>query len=79
MLLIQVEYVYDAPILLLTAKEVCKKTLSAASSPMAIGCLHFNSFFSKNPKLTAFKQLDFLYDKKELPFSSVDASMGGKW
>ena len=75
MLLILVEYVYDAPILLLTAKEVCKKTLSTASSPTAVGYLHYSLFFSKNSKLTAFKQLSFLDEKKRLSFSSVVVSV----
>jgi hypothetical protein len=62
------------PYFSLTAKKVCKETLSTASSPTAVGCLHYSSFFSKNSKLTAFRQLSFLNEKKELPFSSAEVS-----
>jgi hypothetical protein len=81
-----VYYLYDAPILLLTVKEVCKKTLSTASSPMAIGCLPPRINYPKNSKLTpralvatlgrAFKQLSFFNGEFLLSVSSVDVSMG---
>jgi hypothetical protein len=61
---------------LLTAKEVCKKTLSTASSPMAIGFLSPRINYPKNSKLTAFRQLSFLNGKFLLSESSVDVSMG---
>jgi hypothetical protein len=59
----------------LTAKKVSKEALSTASSPTAVGYLHYTSFSSKNSKLTTFKQLSFLNEKKKPPFSSADVSM----
>ena len=61
------------PYFSLTAKKVCKETLSAASSPTAVGCPHSTFFFSKNTKLALLRQLYFLHVTKELPFSSADA------
>jgi len=62
----------------LTAKKVCKETLSAASSPMAIGCLSPRRNYPKNSKLALLKQLSFLNGEYRLSESSADASMGVK-
>jgi hypothetical protein len=40
---------------------------------LAVECPYYSLFLSKNPKLTAFKQLDFLNDKKSPPFGFADA------
>ena len=70
----KLKYFYDALLLSWTAKEVSKEALSTAAVSTSIEYFHYTLFFPKNPKLTSFKQLDFLNVKKKAPFNPVEVS-----
>lgn len=62
------------PYFLWPQRKYAKKLSKLASSPTAVGYLHSSCFSSKNTKLTAFRQLCFLHEQKQLPFSFAEVS-----